>query len=437
MASADALTTFHNPLLSLMQSALQETQLQQPEDVLPRSMEPPPTLMDQFLAADQAASAPAPKDLLRGPQIPVARCAALLRDLVWADIRDDEARAQTLRDELAYSHCDPAWVKAYETYTRYRLARDRAPIPYRRHASLGDFILPIPERCVIGIIGDWGSGTATAQWVLSEVMRHKPDVLIHLGDIYYCATEAEVRRNFLDIVRRIAPHVPTYTLCGNHDVYSGGAGYYWLLAQLGQPASYFGLRNASWQLLGLDTGLHDNNPFTVFSNASYLEASEVAWHRDKIEHAGGRRTILLSHHQLLSLEGAGQDSDGKLQAFNPHLANAFQDLLGSVALWLWGHEHSMLAFQPYLGLQRGRCVGAGAMPVFYKDGPPTPAARYNLQGQSALPALQPARLKRNGDSMYFHGYATLSLDGPGAQMAYYQLDASARGQSELLFEETI
>ncbi|HEY1014821.1 MAG TPA: hypothetical protein VGE07_19075, partial [Herpetosiphonaceae bacterium] len=140
MTPARSQTAFHNPLLSLMQSAIREIELNPPDDaVIPRSMEPGESLMDQFVAAEEIGSAPVGKDFGL-PKIPIARCAGLLRDLVWADIRNDEARAQTLRDELTYSHCDPAWVKAYETYTRYRLARDRQPIPYVRHAQLGDFI---------------------------------------------------------------------------------------------------------------------------------------------------------------------------------------------------------------------------------------------------------------------------------------------------------
>jgi len=54
--------------------------------------------------------------------------------------------------------------------------------------------------------------------------------------------------------------VPTFTLAGNHDMFCGGAPYYKLIDQLGQPASYFCLRNDNWQFLAMDTGLHDNNP---------------------------------------------------------------------------------------------------------------------------------------------------------------------------------
>ena len=93
---------------------------------------------------------------------------------------------------------------------------------------------------------------------------------------------------------------PVYSLAGNHDMYSGGVGYYGLLQQLKQPASYFA-RNAAWQILGLDTGLHDNDVFSVNTNVTCLEPTEEAWHLDKITNAGGRKTILLSHHQLFSL----------------------------------------------------------------------------------------------------------------------------------------
>src|ERR1700733_11151027 len=98
---------------------------------------------------------------------------------------------------------------------------------------------------------------------------------------------------------------PIYTLCGNHDMYSGGGGYYWLLDQIGQKASYFCLRNDNWMFLAMDTGFHDNNPFNVATNMTQPVSedgwSEADWHMQQIKNAGNRKLVLLSHHHLLPL----------------------------------------------------------------------------------------------------------------------------------------
>jgi hypothetical protein len=32
--------------------------------------------------------------------------------------------------------------------------------------------------------------------------------------------------------------------------------------------------------------------------------------------------------------------------------------------WFWGHKDTLAIYDPYMGLQRGPCVGASAVPVF-------------------------------------------------------------------------
>src|SRR5262249_35655520 len=132
--------------------------------------------------------------------------------------------------------------------------------------------------------------------------------------------------------------------------------------QLGQQASYFCLRNDAWQFLAMDTGYNDFNPFTVSSHVTSLTEIEANWHLEKIQQAGGRKTVLLSHHQLFS---AYEPIGG--EAVNPNLLATFKDCLGNVAIWFWGHEHRLDIYAPYLGLQRGRCLGCSAIPVFVEN----------------------------------------------------------------------
>ena len=55
----------------------------------------------------------------------------------------------------------------------------------------------------------------------------KPDHTIHLGDIYYAGAENEVRNKFLALwPAGTSPSAPSFALNGNHEMYSGGVGYF-------------------------------------------------------------------------------------------------------------------------------------------------------------------------------------------------------------------
>src|SRR5215207_2292315 len=441
------LPTFRNAEVSLWQSAIEEVLAQQRANQPQVLGDEPPVPSSQAPIAMQAAAAanailkgePVPPSVLG---IPVEDCARLYLELILAQAAGDEKKVERLKDEIEFSTCDPLWAACFLEYQKFRLFKS-GQIPYRSHQSLDDYILPLtgknPAAIKIALIADWGTGEGPARHLLTEVGRQAPDVLIHLGDIYYSGTSREVQERFLAVCRASAGlNVPIYTLAGNHDMYPGGQGYYWLLDQLGQPASYFCLRNDDWQLLAMDTGLHDADPGTVISNLTYLDERELAWQRDKIANAGGRKTILLSHHQLFSASGGvGNTPDGKPLALNPRLYDAFADVLDQVALWMWGHEHNLVVYDEYAGLVRGRCNGSAAVPTLLAQNPYTPDPNLVLPpGQSSPPIMSAScRLGDNGE-FYHHAYAMLTLKGKAADVMYYQVPAEQAAR-ELIFVEQI
>ena len=441
------LPTFRSPAVSLWQSAIDEVLAQQQANQ-PQVLgdEPPPPssqapIMLQAVAAAEAilSGQPVPPAVLG---IPVEDCAQLYLKLILAQARGDDRQVAQLKHQIEFSTCDPLWAKCFVEYEKFRMF-STGQIPYRRYQSLDDYILPLtgknPAAIKIALIADWGTGEPPAQHLLAEVGRQAPDVLIHLGDIYYSGTSREVQERFLTVCQQTPGlNIPSYTLAGNHDMYSGGQGYYWLLDQLGQPASYFCLRNDDWQLLAMDTGLHDADPGMVISNLTYLDEQELAWQRDKIANAGGRKTILLSHHQLFSASGGvGNTPAGKPLALNPRLYDAFADVLGQVALWMWGHEHNLVVYDEYAGLKRGRCNGSAAVPTLVAQNPYTPDPNLVLPaGQSAPPIMSAScRLGDNGE-FYYHAYAMLTLKGKAADISYYQIPGE-NAPRELIFVEQI
>lgn len=403
---------------------------------------------------EQGEEAPraAPADLAAeggGVEQTLWECAKLTAELLRAKLTKDP-RAAELEDELKFSTCDPEWLEAITAYEKYFGPEgEKNPIPYVRYASIDDFVLPsLAPDARVALIGDWGTGTDDARRVLGQVASHRPDVLIHLGDIYYAGTEEECRKYFLDLIDDVFDRanrpLPIYTLTGNHDMYSGGIGYYGLLPKLnpsppyspdqGQPASYFALRttDGAWQFLGMDTGLHDHDPFTVSKDVTYLDPEEEAWHVDKVRRfsEGGGRTVLLSHHQLFSaFSGIGdyQSRPPAERAVNPKLMASWGKLraAGDVAAWFWGHEHSLGIYRPYAGLAKGRCIGHGAIPTFLDSDPYKVLDglgddRPRLVDQADHPGT-PVELAAD-DQVYAHGFVIVQLDDTdrSATATYYQ-----------------
>ena len=207
-----------------------------------------------------------------------------------------------------------------------------------------------------------------------------------------------------------------FTLCGNHDTYSGGQGYYGLLGRIGQPASYFCLRSPdrSWQILAADTGLNDRDPFDEAAALTALDPAEELWHADKLRGFEGR-TVFLTHHQPFSAF-AQIGPRNRRDPVNPNLMASHDRLsrAGRIDAWFWGHEHRLRLYAPYRGVAAGRNVGYGAIPVDAAPEQDTP-----LPGLLDPPSVStPVRLDVV-DGAYAHGFALLELGGGRIDATYW------------------
>ncbi|NKJ71804.1 metallophosphoesterase [Rhizobium leguminosarum bv. viciae] len=443
--------TFRDPLLSVFQSAVEEigqkldsstTKLQRAgvvRSAFSQVREDARNIARQEVGLPQLdQGGMRPRDLkLR--QVPRLCTELALRYLKALARKSDDARQQVASEYIG-SPCDSAWLATLEEYHRYFGPNgDRATIPYVRAADIGDKVIPIDANARIALFADWGTGARPALDILKDIASHSPDVLIHLGDIYYSGTPHECRENFLtpiDRVFRKGGNQAVYTLSGNHDMYCGGVGLYELIRDLNvaprdQGASFFCLRSTDekWQFLAMDTGLHDYSPYGMADALTRIEDDELAWHVRRISEFEGK-TILLSHHQLFSsFSTVGPETVlGKRSALNPNLLKAFRALAdkGKIVAWFWGHEHSLSIYQPFAGLERGRCIGHGAIPVSTIDD-----IYRGVDGFDEAPQLIPnTRLGSTGD-VWNHGYTILSLQGDSCQAAYYELTPTQRK----IFEE--
>jgi 3',5'-cyclic AMP phosphodiesterase CpdA len=302
----------------------------------------------------------------------------------------------------------------------------------------------LPADGTVALIADWGTGRSDAIEVLKWACSFDPDAIIHLGDIYVAATQDECQDNFLRPIRMHARNsttgrpIPVFNMAGNHDYYSGGHGFHWLLDQLNtgdqaQPASYFALRSADdgWQFLAMDTGFESRKEiFFAHSQGSAPREDEIPWIQHKLGMFSGR-TILLSHHQAFSnhdrLGGDPDEPTGK-DSINQRLLSITRPYFDKIAGWFWGHEHNLVIFKEFMGLAKGRCVGHGARPIRSSSfidiaAPPTPIEQIKL-GLSA-----------DGEH-YNHGFEIIQLHGAGkpADVTYYEVMLNEAGDESVVRE---
>ncbi len=359
-----------------------------------------------------------------------------------ATIREDQELLEELEKKYRkYSDDDPGFLGCIVVYKVFHDAYDGI-LKYNSWEGKGmDYGLikyKIPNDAKVAIIGDWGTGMSDAYQLLKTLLfTHNPDVLIHLGDIYYSGTPFECAQNFSKTIDLAFKHygkrIPVFSIPGNHDYYAFGYGYYHMVKGLNekfpsaiQDSSFFCLRTEDngWQFLGMDTSYYDSYPLNqidTYYAGPWLKKDEISWHYDKLKKFKGA-TILLSHHQLFSGNAKINGSLSKYGSYpylNKYLLDAFRPFLGDkVAAWLWGHEHNQVIFKNGLfGLPKGRLVGASAFEQ------PTKTDPYKLNYNS-VPFSTKYKLKiENG--YYNHGYAIIDLanrDVPAGpvKIEYYQ-----------------
>jgi hypothetical protein len=108
-------------------------------------------------------------------------------------------------------------------------------------------------------------------------------------------------------------------------------------------------------------------------------------------------------------------------AYNPNLYDVFGTILPKVEWWFWGHEHTLGVFEPYMGLKRGRCVGASAVPVFQDQQSYAPATGLKTLGDIDMPTWDPSRVLNASKDMYNNCFAMMTLNGASATVEYYEV----------------
>ena len=334
---------------------------------------------EEALAASDVEEPPVDSD--HGPEfIPSHPTLALIQSAM--DEHLDE------RPNAGFHRRDPKWISVL--YQKLR-AKARGKAPFIEHQSLEDFRIELPERTTVALVSDWGTGNTHAAAVARQIAARDPEHVIHLGDVYYSGTPREMDRNFLAMWRTYGPPNARYwALNANHDMYSGGYGYFqYVLPAFGQPASYFSLRTPQWQLVALDSAYLNHN-FTT---------PQMAWLEGQFDSA--RRTVLMTHHHLFSPFRKRGD------ALEEWLDDYLRD--GRIFGWFWGHDHHLMEFADYRGV-KCRLIGHGSLPYVPPD-----RRRMRHPVEIVRMETRPSPLKA---SRGIHGYAHLTFDGPTLEIEY-------------------
>jgi hypothetical protein len=97
------------------------------------------------------------------------------------------------------------------------------------------------------------------------------------------------------------------------------------------------------------------------------------------------------------------------------------EVLPKVEWWFWGHEHTLGVYAPYMGLKRGRCVGASAVPVFADQQSYATASGLATLNGTSMPAWDTNAVLGSVDNMYNNCFAMMSVNGPSATVEYYEV----------------
>lgn len=308
-----------------------------------------------------------------------------------------------------FSITDPGWVSSLIAMgvSKFRKPHPFNPAPAPSHV--------MADRCRLVIVGDWGSGLPRAQKVGREMRKFVEESLaagtechvLHLGDVYYSGFDYEYRKRFLPywpVNPGEEDRVGSWSLNGNHDMYSGGHGFFGTLLadeRFAKQAksSFFRLANNNWQFVGLDTAYDDNG----------LKDPQAVWLAETLA-KNPQRAVLLTHHQFFS---AYEDAPSVGQVLRDKLGHLLTErrIFGAI----WGHEHRCVLHAPHGNLEYSRLVGNGGVPVYM--------THADSDGYADPAIFEDRRYLGSGlEQWAYMGFAVIDLDGGTLRAKYVDED---------------
>ena len=319
-----------------------------------------------------------------------------------------------------YQQLDPGWTESVAVWLENLLLGKHAFNNVTPNPVL------IPDQVQIAIAGDWGTGewrttsnTAPGTRVGSQIASLRPDLSVHLGDVYYAGSSDEEQHLLVNLWP--GGWLGAVTMNSNHEMYSGATPYFQVALgspafQIQQQCSFFAFENNAWVIVGLDSAYYSNEE-GLYEDGSLYPGTGPQVQLDflKAQVAKGKKVIVLTHHNGLLEDGSSPTN------LWSQVMSAFADGAGP-AYWYWGHVHAATVFKPYGPANvLSRCCGHGALPW----GQASDLANSQLVlWYENRPANDPDIPQR-----VLNGFAVLRLDGPRLQETFYDENGGIAWQS--------
>jgi hypothetical protein len=308
---------------------------------------------------------------------------------------------------------DPLWVWS-AVAMGWRMLNGRAPFNATPPPPI-----KIANDARLLIVGDWGSGIRRAQNVATQmravlddgISERREQWVVHLGDVYYAGAAFEYKHRFLPYWPvRDGEDIASFSINGNHDMYTGGHAYYGTCLadprfQRQGQCSFFRMHNDHWQLLALDSSFEDGG----------LYGDQAGWLSEQLSDSPQLKTMLLSHHQPFSAYEPGATN------MRAKLANVLDT--GRIDAWFWGHEHRCLVYGPHDHVRFGSCVGHGGIPEYL----------VAKEGESYQEPLTYDYRKVHGDGREpweTFGFVLVDLDDAGFTATYIDEDGNRHHEAK-------
>lgn len=347
-----------------------------------------------------------------------------------------------------YIQLDPGWAFSAFEYIAYLI--DLLGKFKRAEFKITPRVTTISDKeyseLAIAIVGDWGTGIwkdgnqpdCPSQRVMEQLVGKQPDVIIHLGDVYYAGNYGIGRGETGEEYKNFVKLWPTagakysFAINSNHEMYGGGNGYFKvaLASDIFKPTqdgtSYFAIDYGDWLILGLDSAYYDTSALymkgALYDPNVKKSLKQQQFIKDCAESAKakGQRLIVLTHHNPLLTSGALPTDEKDRVLWNQLTSN-----LGYPEYWYWGHVHNGIVYTDKSGAGKNtkcRCVGHGSIP--FANGYELEQARKNgvvdyyahtlMTGSSQYPLTESQKLRVD------NGFAVIKLKGKANHEAFYE-----------------
>ena len=302
--------------------------------------------------------------------------------------------------------------------------------------------LPDQQHLKIAIIGDWGTGIwkdgkhlPPNKLIANAInkLSPKPDILLHLGDVYYSGLNSEEHRNFIAEFPNVTDH--NFTLNSNHEAYCGSNGYYKTALANNffkhqKNTSFFAIRFKGWLLVGLDSAYFDRS--ILIKEGALLDDNLIQQKFvEALKIGNDEKVILFTHHH--GMDYTGTEPNGPLLSqVHTVLGNFYPDY------WYYGHLHNCIVYnqKSVIGLPKYttrsatypklRCVGNSAIPFGRASGLMNKAG---VDYFSNTPIDNPDATQQ---LRVLNGFAMLTLSAEGIIEEFY--DVSPVSGAQLKFK---